>query len=141
MYTEELEHEILFLRQQNAELQKQLAKTTSEFSARITQLEQQIKESKQLLQSDYQAELDELLALFNAIQDVILILDAEGRYLKIAPSGAPLLYQPPAELIGKTIHEVLPSAFADSFLGCIRPLAEFILCYDRGFCFNASDKK
>ncbi|MEH1786756.1 MAG: hypothetical protein V7L23_14545 [Nostoc sp.] len=23
----------------------------------------------------------------------------------------------------------------------IRPLAEFILCYDRGFCFNASDKK
>ncbi|MEH2050035.1 PAS domain-containing sensor histidine kinase [Nostoc sp.] len=120
MYTEELEYEILFLRQQNAELQKQLAKSTSEFSARITQLEQKLKESKQLLQSDRQAELAELLALFNAIQDVILILDAEGRYLKIAPSGAPLMYQPPAELLGKTIHEVFPSAFADSFLGCIQ---------------------
>ncbi len=126
MYTKELEQEILFLRQQNAQLQQQLAKSTSEFSTRIAQLEEKLKELKQLLQSDRQTELAlkasqaELLALFNAIQDVILILDAEGRYLKIAPSGAPLLYQPPAELLGKTIHEVLPSAFADSFLHCIQ---------------------
>ncbi len=62
----------------------------------------------------------ELLALFNAMQDVILVLDAEGRYLKIAPSGAPLLYQPPAELVGKRIHEVLPPALADYFLNCIQ---------------------
>ncbi|MEH2175377.1 PAS domain-containing sensor histidine kinase [Nostoc sp.] len=62
----------------------------------------------------------ELLALFNAMQDVILVLDAEGRYLKIAPSGAPLLYQPPAELLGRKIHEVLPSACADYFLNSIQ---------------------
>ncbi|MDZ8085947.1 MAG: PAS domain S-box protein [Nostoc sp. DedQUE12b] len=62
----------------------------------------------------------ELLALFNAMQDVILVLDAEGRYLKIAPSGAPLLYQPPAELLGRKIHEVLSSACADYFLNSIQ---------------------
>ncbi|MHC0065059.1 PAS domain-containing sensor histidine kinase [Nostoc sp. UIC 10890] len=62
----------------------------------------------------------ELLALFNAIQDVILVLDAEGRYLKIAPSSAPLLYQPPTELVGKKIHEVFPPAFADYFLNSIQ---------------------
>ncbi|MEH2282630.1 MAG: PAS domain S-box protein [Nostoc sp.] len=62
----------------------------------------------------------ELLALFNAMQDVILVLDAEGRYIKIAPSGAPLLYQPPAELVGRRIHEVFPSAFADYFLNSIQ---------------------
>ncbi|MEH1916574.1 PAS domain-containing sensor histidine kinase [Nostoc sp.] len=62
----------------------------------------------------------ELLALFNAMQDVILVLDAEGRYLKIAPSGAPLLYQPPAELLGRKIYEVLPSACADYFLNSIQ---------------------
>ncbi|MBN3893154.1 MAG: PAS domain-containing protein [Nostoc sp. JL31] len=62
----------------------------------------------------------ELLALFNAMQDVILVLDAEGRYLKIAPSSAPLLYQPPAELLGRKIHEVLPSACADYFLNSIQ---------------------
>ncbi|MDZ7952409.1 PAS domain S-box protein [Nostoc sp. DedQUE09] len=62
----------------------------------------------------------ELLALFNAMQDVILVLDAEGRYLKIAPSGAPLIYQPPAELLGSKIHEVLSSACADYFLNSIQ---------------------
>ncbi|WP_190240983.1 PAS domain-containing sensor histidine kinase [Nostoc sp. 'Peltigera membranacea cyanobiont' 210A] len=66
------------------------------------------------------ASQSELLALFNAIQDVILVLDAEGRYLKIAPSSAPLLYQPPAELLGRKIHEVLPSACADYFLNSIQ---------------------
>ncbi|MEH2088316.1 PAS domain-containing sensor histidine kinase [Nostoc sp.] len=66
------------------------------------------------------ASQSELLALFNAMQDVILVLDVEGRYLKIAPSSAPLLYQPPAELLGRKIHEVLPSACADYFLNSIQ---------------------
>jgi len=126
MYPEELEQEILFLRQQNAQLKQQLAKSTTEFHTEIAQLKQELQESKQLLQNNYEAELilkasqTELLALFNAIQDVIIILDAEGRYLKIAPSSAPLLYLPPVELLGKTMHEVLPSKFADSFLNCIQ---------------------
>ncbi|MBC1240876.1 PAS domain S-box protein [Nostoc sp. 2RC] len=126
MYPEELEQEILFLRQQNAQLKQQMAKSATEFHTEITQLKQELQESKQLLQNNYEAELilkasqTELLALFNAIQDVIIILDAEGRYLKIAPSSAPLLYLPPMELLGKTMHEVLPSKFADSFLNCIQ---------------------
>lgn len=62
----------------------------------------------------------ELLALFNAIQDVILVLSAEGRYLKIAPSSAPSLYKPPMEMLGKTMHEVLPEEFADRVLHCIQ---------------------
>ncbi len=147
MYTKELEQEILFLRQQNAQLQQQLAKSTSEFSTRIAQLEEKLKESKQLLQSDRQTELAlkasqaELLALFNAIQDVILILDAEGRYLKIAPSGAPLLYQPPAELLGKTIHEVLSSAFADSFLNCIQQALKTKKAFKIEYSLPISDRE
>ncbi len=62
----------------------------------------------------------ELLALFNAIQDVILVVSAEGRYLKVAPSSAPSLYKPSEEILGKTIHEVLPSAFADYCYDCIQ---------------------
>ncbi|MBW4495143.1 MAG: PAS domain S-box protein [Oscillatoria princeps RMCB-10] len=62
----------------------------------------------------------ELRALFAAMTDVIIVLDAKGRYLKIAPTNPQLLYKPPAELIGKTLHEVLPAAQADSFLGCIQ---------------------
>ena len=62
----------------------------------------------------------ELLALFNAVEDVIIIFDSEGKYLKIAPSSAPSLYKPPAEMVGKTIHEVLPKKFADYFLSHIQ---------------------
>lgn len=58
----------------------------------------------------------ELLTLFGAMQDVILVMNAEGRYLKIAPSCAPLLYRPSSDLVGKTMHEVLPPAAADFFL-------------------------
>ncbi|TAE61089.1 MAG: PAS domain S-box protein [Nostocales cyanobacterium] len=62
----------------------------------------------------------ELLALFNAIQDVILVLSSEGRYLKIAPSSAPSLYKPPMEILGKTMHDVLPQDFADRVFSCIQ---------------------
>ncbi|MBE9205249.1 PAS domain S-box protein [Nostoc sp. LEGE 06077] len=121
-----LEQEIALLRQQNADLQQQLAKFTSESSQRISQLEQELREAQQLLQSNSQKELAlkaseaELLTLFNAIQDVIIVVDAEGRYLKIAPSCAPSLYKPPTEILGKTAHEVLPTGLADYFVECIQ---------------------
>src|SRR5918997_290772 len=62
----------------------------------------------------------ELRALFEAMTDVILVLDREGRYLKIAPTNPSLLYRPSAELLGKTLHEVFPKEQADMFLGHIR---------------------
>ncbi|MEO1559656.1 MAG: PAS domain-containing protein, partial [Cyanobacteria bacterium J06632_19] len=62
----------------------------------------------------------ELSALFNAIEDVIIVISSEGGYLKIAPSSAPSLYKPPLELIGKTTHEVFPKEIADYFVSCIQ---------------------
>lgn len=61
----------------------------------------------------------ELYDLFAAIDDVVLVLDAEGRYRKIAPTNPNNLYKPPAELLGKTMHEVLPLEFANYYLTCI----------------------
>ncbi len=66
----------------------------------------------------------ELRAVFSAMDDVILVLDAEGRYLKIAPTNPSLLYKPPDELIGKTLHEVMPGEQAEAFLGHIRRALE-----------------
>ncbi|MFN6566380.1 PAS domain S-box protein [Dendronalium sp. ChiSLP03b] len=83
----------------------------------------------------------ELLALFNAMQDVILVLDAEGRYLKIAPSSAPLLYQPPAELVGKKMHEVLPTAFADYFLNSIHQALETRKTVKVEYCLPIADRE
>lgn len=66
----------------------------------------------------------ELRALFGAMNDVIFVIDTEGRYLKIAPTNPELLYKPSAELINKTLHEILPPETADIFLTQIRLTAD-----------------
>src|SRR5215208_3180203 len=48
----------------------------------------------------------ELRAVFGAMDDVIFVLDGEGRYLKVAPTHPSLLYRPADEITGKTLHEV-----------------------------------
>ncbi|MEG4859800.1 PAS domain S-box protein [Microcoleus sp. K1-B6] len=60
-----------------------------------------------------QASEAELRALFAAMNDVILVIDIEGRYLKIAPTNPGLLYKPSAELVGKKISEVFAPEIAD----------------------------
>ncbi len=62
----------------------------------------------------------ELRTLFGAMTDVILVLGADGRYLKIAPTDPSFLYKPPADLVGKTLREVFPKEEADFFLAHIR---------------------
>jgi PAS domain S-box-containing protein len=66
----------------------------------------------------------ELRAVFGAMNDVILVLDGEGRYLKVAPTDPSLLFMPPAELLGKMLHDTFPKKQADEFLGSIRRALE-----------------
>jgi PAS domain S-box-containing protein len=54
----------------------------------------------------------QLQALFAAMTDVVLVLSAEGRYLQI-PTTKGRLSSPPSEMLGRTIHEVLPAADAE----------------------------
>jgi PAS domain S-box-containing protein len=61
-----------------------------------------------------------LRALFAAMTDIVLVLGGDGRYLEIAPTNPRLLYKPPAELIGRTLQDVLPPEQADFFLGHVR---------------------
>ncbi|NJL56239.1 GAF domain-containing protein [bacterium] len=72
------------------------------------------------LQVDLVASQAELLALFHATKDVILVLDAKGTYRKIASTDASLLYKPSPDLIGKTIGEIFPPEVADRFLQFIQ---------------------
>ncbi|HYK82680.1 MAG TPA: PAS domain S-box protein [Gemmatimonadales bacterium] len=66
----------------------------------------------------------ELQALFAAMNDVILVLDRDGHYVKIAPTNTALLYRPAQELLGKTLHEVFDRPQADRFLGLVRRALE-----------------
>ena len=54
----------------------------------------------------------ELTGTWRAIPDPLFELDADGRYLRVVALRPELLVQPAEELIGKTVHEVLPPAAA-----------------------------
>ncbi len=59
---------------------------------------------------------ENLRALFSAMEDVVLVVSREGRYLQIAPTNPSLLVRTPEFLLGKTMHEVLPAETADRFV-------------------------
>jgi len=59
---------------------------------------------------------NELRTLFSAMEDVVLVMNSEGRYIQIAPTNPSLLIRPPEDLLGKTFHELLPKEVADVFL-------------------------
>jgi diguanylate cyclase (GGDEF)-like protein/PAS domain S-box-containing protein len=62
----------------------------------------------------------ELQALIRAMRDVVMVIDDQGRYLKIAPTNTSRLYRPASQLLGRTLHEVFPPERADEFLNSIR---------------------
>ncbi|MCT7965614.1 EAL domain-containing protein [Laspinema sp. D1] len=62
----------------------------------------------------------EMNTLLNAINEVVLLFDARGCYLKILPSDSPLLQRAASQLLGKTLHEVFESFLADRFLDYIQ---------------------
>jgi len=66
----------------------------------------------------------EMRALFAAMTDVIIVLDSNGRYLKIAPTNQSNLYRPPADMVGKTVTELFPPDQAAFFIENIRKTLE-----------------
>jgi diguanylate cyclase (GGDEF)-like protein/PAS domain S-box-containing protein len=63
---------------------------------------------------------NELHAMFAAMTDVVIVYDANGRYIKIAPTNPINLYHPQNVMLGKTVHEVLPKEQADFIVAKIR---------------------
>jgi two-component system cell cycle sensor histidine kinase/response regulator CckA len=63
-------------------------------------------------------------ALIAAMRDVIFVLDRTGTYVDIAPSATDRLFRPPAELLGRRLHDVFPTEQADGFLTCVTKALE-----------------
>jgi len=55
---------------------------------------------------------------------VILVLDRTGTYVDVAPSATDRLFRPPAELLGRRLHDVFSREQADGFLACIHRALE-----------------
>ncbi len=53
-------------------------------------------------------------SLLAALPELILVIDAEGAYRSVNAASSEMLVAPAEELLGRNVHEVLPSAFADT---------------------------
>ena len=97
----------------------QLEQKSRELEANMAELQREIIQHQNVEAVLYDSEA-QLHALLAAITDVVIVLDAQGRYLKIAPTNLALLHKKADELIGKTLHQVFPKAQADTFLAYIQ---------------------
>ncbi len=66
----------------------------------------------------------ELRALFASMQDLVLVLDREGVYRRIAPTKPDLLILPADELLGKKLYDVFPPGQAQEFTHTIQKVLE-----------------
>lgn len=96
-------------------------------------LRQEICERRQI-EMALQASETELRSLFAAMMDVVLVLDCQGRYLRIAPTNPEDLYRPASDLLGKTLHDVFPQDQADQFLAYIQASLETRQPLDCEYC-------
>lgn len=60
-----------------------------------------------------------LHAIAYAIPDVLLVLDAQGRYVEVLSPDESALAAPAPQLLGRRLHEVLPPPQADRFMDLI----------------------
>jgi PAS domain S-box-containing protein len=62
----------------------------------------------------------QLRALFSAMQDIVLVVDRDTRYTRIAPTNPSRLFRPPEELLGQRMDEILPAETHIPFRNAIR---------------------
>ena len=89
----------------------------------------------------------ELRALFASMQDVVIVLDSEGVYRKIAPTNPGLLVKPANELLGKSLTDIFPADQAQFFKqeiqhvlqsNVIRHIEYLLNINDRDFWFDTT---
>jgi PAS domain S-box-containing protein len=82
----------------------------------------------------------ELQALFNAMNDVVIVYDRDGRYVRIAPTNPDLLLGPPGGLVGKQLHDVLPRETADLLLEAIHDALDSQENRRLEYCLDVEDQ-
>ncbi len=136
-------NELGLLAQSFNQMARQLRSSFVALEQTNSSLEQRVAERT----AELEATEAELRALFAAMNELIIVLDATGRHLKIAPTNMSLLYKPAEELVGKTLKELFPQATADNFINHIRTALETqqtvsieydLTIDDREVCFAAS---
>jgi PAS domain S-box-containing protein len=70
--------------------------------------------------ADLERSENRLSAIVNALPDLVLVVNDEGRYVEILTAKEDLLYRARAEMKGRTFHDILPPAIAGSHLRLVQ---------------------
>ncbi|MBP0018036.1 MAG: PAS domain-containing protein [Cyanobacteria bacterium SBLK] len=112
--------EIRILAQSFNRMAVQLRNSFRDLEAAKSELEERVEERTARL-ADAESELR---AVFEGMTELVLILDRQGRYLKIPSANRELLYRPENLVVGITVHEVFPPEQADWFVAQIQEVLE-----------------
>ena len=121
--TPELKQTKTEMKKLNEQLEHRVLDRTSQLTAANEEMRKENTERKRVEEALQESE-GEIRRLLAAMTDIVLVLDADGRYVKIGPTNPLNLYRPSEELLGKKIHEVLPKEEADKMLHQIQRALE-----------------
>jgi two-component system, sensor histidine kinase and response regulator len=83
----------------------------------------------------------ELRTIFAAMTDTVLVRNAEGRCIKIAPTGSTNLVKPASEMIHRTAHEVFPEPVADLVLNAIQKVLKTKQSINVEYSYTLGDRE
>lgn len=106
------------LRRSGEELERRVADRTAELARVNRRLKADIQQRKQA-EARLMASEAELNAVFGAMTDIVLVLDREGRCVKWAAGDLAPLHIVASEVVGKTVHDLLPADAAAVGVACI----------------------
>ena len=95
----------------NEELESRVEQRTIELGERNFQLQQEVHD-RQIAEAALKTSEAELRLMFAAMTDVVVVFDAEGRYLKDMETQS-FTDKPDIDRVGKTVHDVLPASVAN----------------------------
>ena len=107
------------IHQLNLELERRVIERTEQLAIVNQQLEKEIAEH-QLLQEKLHSSETQMRALFEAMTDIVLVLDAQGNTVQIAPTNRHLVEQNAPTIINQTIEQFLQTPQAETFCSQIQ---------------------
>ncbi len=125
------------VRRLNAELEKRVQERTAQLQASNQELQQEIRASetaamhRQLLEEKLQSSESKMRAVFEAMTDIILVLNTKGN-VEVVPTNTASTSKPEFDIIGQTIEQFFQNESSENWWLQIQRVLDTqqILCFD-----------
>ncbi|MCP2728289.1 ATP-binding protein [Limnofasciculus baicalensis] len=124
----------------NQNLEQLVKIRTQELEDKNQQLQQEIYE-RQLIEEKLQTSEEKMRAVFEAMTDIVLVIDSESGDIEIAPTNPDRLYKEAANTIDKTIEQLFEGEKFASWFAQIRHVLETEQTLDFDYSLPLNDEE